>query len=544
MGCSLPVLTLLAVVLVTPVGGMAASGGTPEGQPDNGPNGPAGKPLPSGSEALPSQMSRETFIQQVLRRNNVVAGQDLTVEVAGEGVIQAKAAFEPVGKASLLRTSLRQKSTAEELLAHQSVDPTYVHRDKTADVDVSVLTPTGATVEGKVGLDAIQSNLQTVEKRPEEYRSYVDLSITQPLAKDGGFDVTSAKTRMAEQDRLAAGHTRDSVVASVVSSAISAYLDLRLAQERQQTWDKGLQMTERLVTEAHTMQRQGRLSESALLDVENSLSLYRVGASEAQQRLVEAMGAARNLLLLSAQETPLLATDPLAKNTMGVQPTAFEDLMRIAIQNRADYQARLATLEKEGIHVVYAQNQILPRVDLVASYGANNLEYDGGRSLSGLSDNDFPSWKVGVTASFPLGGNQGANADLRIARMNKEKALLDLKAAETAISNEIQSGLAAYQSGRERWQMYRNILDTGEKQLAMERQLFNSGRSDMRSLLAREESMVRTRVSLLEQVVAMEKAQVALDVAQGTLLTALTAEDVNKKRQAAPPSAPPAVDGH
>jgi outer membrane protein TolC len=482
---------------------------------------------PVHTDRLPAQLSRSQFIQAVLVRNHVIAGQNLTMEIAGEEVVQAKAAFEPLGKLSMLHGNLRQKSTAEEELVRMN-QSLYQKRNNTMDAGVSMLIPTGATVEGKLGLDDIRSNLQTLRNVPEEYKSYVDFSLTQPLAKDGGLEVTSAKTRMAEMERMAAEHTRDAVVSSIVSTAISAYLELRLAQERQAVWNDGMRVAGKLLEEARAMHRQGRLAESALLDVENSYSLYQVGSSEAEQKLMEAMSTTRNLLL-ATDGSAVVASESIAglKAPQG-EPTV-DEMMRTAIQNRAEYLARKAVLDKEGIHVAYADNQTLPRIDMIASYGLNSLEYSGDKSVSSLADGDYPSWKVGVTASFPLGGNQGANAELRMAKKNKEKALLDLMAVEGSIANELQSGLAAHRSSRERLQTYRQILANGEKQLRMERQMLASGRSDMRSVLSREEALVRTKVSFLEQMVALEKARVALQLAQGVLLTDYPQADKNQR---------------
>ncbi len=469
-----------------------------------------------------SGMTLTDYVQSVLQVNNVIASQRLNQMISEEDVAKAASVFEPVANLSANRSSLRQKNTAEEDLVRQNLG-IYERRNTLYEAGLSVLAPTGAVVEAKVGMDAIRSNLQVVAAKPKEYKSYYDLSVTQPLARDRGMDITRARVRMAELDATAAGHGTREVTTSVVSDALSAYYELALAQSRDQLWREGVKMAERLLDEANSLYKQGRMAETALLDVENSLVRYRVGANESRQRLVEAMNKGRTLMLATANEhaAPLVALDPLPP--VQAPSESFTRSMEVALQHRPDYHSRQAAIEREGVRVVYAKNQTLPRVDLVASYGINGLEYGASQSIEALGQSDFPAWKIGLQASIPLGGNRKASAELRSARMGKEKALLDLKGVETAIANDVDNSLAALDSSYQRWQMYGQVLATEERQLTTERRLLQAGRSDMRNVLAREEAMIRTRTALLEQSVAFAKAKMSLAVAQGTLLDGFVA---------------------
>lgn len=465
-------------------------------------------------------MTLPAFVRKVLLVNNVIGAQRINQQVSEEEVVKANAIFEPLGKLALNRTGILQKNTAEEDLVRQNLG-IYERRSNTAEAGVSVLGSTGATIEAKLSLDKTRSNLQVVADRPEEFKALYDITVTQPLARDRGGDITRAKVRMAELDASAAGHSTREVSTSVISDAIAAYLDLGLAQQRDQLWSEGTRTVERLLGEAQALYEQGRMAETALLDVENSLLRYRVGASEARQRLVEAMNKVRTLLQQSADQSggaALVAADPLPP--VLAPDASFANSMGLALVHRPDYLGRKATVEREGVRIVYAENQTLPRIDLVASYGINGLDYQADKALGSLRHQDFPTWKVGIQAVIPLGGNRRAGAELRSARMGKEKALLDLKAVETAMANDIDNSLSALSTGYERWQMYRRVLDAEGRQLDTERRLLAAGRSDMRNVLSREEGLIRTRSAVLEQTVAFAKAKMALAVAQGTLLDA------------------------
>jgi outer membrane protein TolC len=459
------------------------------------------------------------FVRQVLQVNSAVLGQRLNQQISEQEIARANAIFEPVAKFSASRGGVRQKNTAEEDLVRQSLG-IYERRNSEIEAGLSVLAPTGATVEARVGMDVVRSNLQQVRDLPKEYQSLYDFAVTQPLARDRGSEVTRARVRMAELDAQAAAHGSREVTTAVVSDSIAAYLELTLAQQRDRLWADGVAMAARLLQEAKALQAQGRLSESAVQDVANSLLRYQVGANESRQRTLEAMNKLRTLSMTAAvdQRTELVAVEPLPE--VHVPDAAFDPSMARALELRPDYLSRKLNLEREGVRIVYAQNQTLPRVDLMASYGINGLDYNGHDALASLRHTDYPKWTLGLQASIPLDGNRRASAELQAARLSKEKALLEFKAVETAIANDIDNSLVAMNNSHQRWEMYRQVLASETRQLEDEYRLLAAGRNDMRNVLAREEVMIRTRTALLEQALAFAKAKVAHAVAQGSLLEA------------------------
>ncbi len=179
---------------------------------------------------------------------------------------------------------------------------------------------------------------------------------------------------------------------------------------------------------------------------------------------------------------------------------------------------RKVMLDREGVQVVYAQNQKLTKVDLVASYGINGLELSASNSLSPTRMNDFPTWSLGLQVSMPIGPNRQASADLQAAMLRKQDALLQIKALEVAIANDIDSGLGMLTSAAERVALWREVAAREQRQLELERTRFSAGRSDMREILLREERAINARLAVIEQQVAWAKADVLLEAAQGVLL--------------------------
>ena len=327
-----------------------------------------------------------------------------------------------------------------------------------------------------------------------------------------------ARVRVAELDTRAAEFASGDTEASVVAEAVFAYWDLLLAQERATSAVEKVRMGQRLLQEARALNRQGRLPQSEIWEVENNLGRFQAGLSEARQGVQERVNKLRTLLMTAVNEAPssLRASDALPPVTS--QVVAFNDAMRRAIERRDDYRMRKVMVEREGIQLAYAHNQGLPRVDLVASYGLNGLELSAARSFAYTRMNDYPSWTLGLQLSMPIGENRQAKADMQAAKLRKEDALLQLKGLEVAIANDIDTGIGMIVSATERWTLWREVAEREQRQLELERTRLTAGRSDMREILLREERAINARLAVVEQQVAWSKADVLLEAAQGLLL--------------------------
>ena len=474
---------------------------------------------PASPAAREVDLPLAPFVRQIRAANKAILSKRTEQAIAGTGIERASGAFQPQASVSVLNGRQRVKNTPEEALIRQNLG-IYDRMGTDYSVGVSQLLETGTKLEAKATMSKFLTNV-TRNIRPtddDDYKTFYGLTLTQPLARDAGRDVTMARTRVAELDTRAAEFASGDTEASVVAEAVFAYWDLLLAQERAASAVEKVRMGERLLQEARALNRQGRLPQSEIWEVENNLGRFQAGLSEARQGVQERVNKLRTLLMTAAHEAPasLRASDQLP--VVRGRAVPFEDAMRRALDRRDDYRMRKVMVEREGIQLAYANNQGLPKIDLVASYGLNGLELSAARSLSYARMNDFPTWSLGVQLSMPLGENRQARADVQAAKLRKEDALLQLKALEVAIANDIDTGIGMLSSATERWSLWKDVAEREQRQLELERTRLTAGRSDMREILLREERAINARLAVVEQQVAWSKADILLEAAQGQLL--------------------------
>ncbi|MBF0155373.1 MAG: TolC family protein [Magnetococcales bacterium] len=460
------------------------------------------------------------FVRKLRAGNKNILSKKTEAEIAATGIDRAEGAFQPLVNASAIRGMSRQKNTFEEELTRRGLG-TYEREANDYSVGVShLVAATGAKLEEKVSLSRTLSNTDRLDpSRPADAfnnRSMASLSLTQPLARDAGSEATEARLNVARLDTKAAEFARSDTETSVTAEAIVAYYELVAAHQRVAAEEKKIHMGERLFSEAQELRRAGRATDSDVWEVENALVRYKSAHSDAVQNERERENRLRSMILVEENNMGIRAIDDLP--AIDHKPISFDACLQTALDRRDDFQMRKVQLEREGIQLAYSKNQTLPRIDLVASYGLNGLEYSANKALSANSMSDYPNWSLGLQFSTPLGANRQAESDVKAALLRREDAILNLKAVEVQIANDIDTSLAMRSSTAERWTWWQQTQQREVQQLAVERKKFAAGRSDMREILLREERVVNVGLALQEQQVGFARGQILLEAAQGTLL--------------------------
>ena len=477
--------------------------------------------LGAGHAAVPGSgaISLEALVRQVRESNRVILGKQAERDLALSGIDRARSAFQPTTGLAVTNGQQRQANTYEEQLIRNN-QGIYQRDGIDYSATLSKLFETGTKVEGKVTLSKFITNIKQ-QQRPgegDDYKAFYGLTLTHPLARDAGRDVTLARVRVAEIEADGARLSSLDTESTVVAEAILAYWDLALAQERLKSSEDKVGMSRRLLSEARALNRQGRVPESDVWEVENNLTRFLAGVSEARQGVVERANKIRTLLMALAMDAPaqLQAIDALP--TVSPKALPLEEALKLALERRGDYRQRQTVIQREDQQLRYAQNQKLPRVDLVATYGLNGLGQNESRAFAWNLMQDYPTWTFGVQASMPLGENRQAKADVAAAQIRREDAHTQLRGLEVAIANDIHTSIRSMEGAAERWALWTELAQRETRQLQVERNRFNAGRSDMREILQREERVINAQLGVVEQQVAWARADALVEAARGTLL--------------------------
>ena len=468
------------------------------------------------------QALRITDLVQALRSSNKAIRSKLAESrITATSIERAQAAFQPTASVSAVRGLSVTQNTYEEELIRKNLG-TYERESNDYNASVTQLLSTGAKLELHTSLSKFvtNNNAQDPGRPPGVYdnRTNYGFTLTQPLARDAGNAITMARVDVAKMDTQASEFAARDTETSVVAEAMMAYHELTFAQHRVQASQDKIANAKRLLGEVRAMNQGGRLPDADVWEVENALGRYQSGLSEALQLERERANRLRTMVLsVAVQGAASVRTVDALPEVVAVAVQAADSLQG-ALERRDDFRMRKVQAEREGVQLTYSQNQSRPRVDLVASYGQGALEYTSTQTFWPANARDYPTWTMGVQMSFPLGKNRQAQADIDAAVLRRDDALLALQALEVQIANDIDTSLTMLRSAADRWKLWHEVHSRETQQLQAEKQKFAAGRSDTREVLLREERVVNSLLSVLEQQLAYARADVMLQAAQGTLL--------------------------
>jgi len=468
---------------------------------------------PAQVAALTLQQTRDLAI-----KNNLVLRAQREALVAAGHLEQAEyGAFEPELVSSYEREANERENTIEQQISQGTAF--FKEQNDLFALGAEGVLPTGTRYRVGWSERDLYNNLRVRVTDPyrRQFQAFLGLSLTQPLLKDFGFNATLARLRLAREDAHLARQDYRRQMMLVLGATETAYWDLHVAQQRALLRGESVAVAEKLLAGNRERVSEGRMAEIELVEAEAGLAQRRSLAAEADQTVVDAAGRLRTLFAqpIEGSAWMILATDTLPP--AGSTPPV-EEAVADAMTHHPEYLARLRKVEQENIRIAYARNQRWPQVDLKASFGKNGLGDDFYGAWDDIEHKSYDSWSLGLEVRVPiLTGVRRAN-ELGAANARRRESLLQLKAAEVEIANNLFAARRKVDGLREVADNYDRVVDAGRRLLDSEQARLAEGRSESRRLLEVETKYADARVAALESRGEYEKARIEFELSAGRLL--------------------------
>ncbi len=426
-------------------------------------------------------------------------------------------AFEPDFVASASREYNQRLNTVEQTISQGT--SVFEEKNRLYSTGIEGLTPTGARYRFGYSVRDLNNNLRVLPTNPylRQFQSFLGVTLTQPILKDAGFSASFAHLRLAKEDENLARQEFRRQMLEVLGAVEGMYWDLYVAQERLRLRQASVAAAEKLLTENTERVREGKMAEIELVEAQAGLAQRRSSASEARQHLVETSGRLRTLFAEPTDQTNWM----LHASDVPPSPTAIpsiDEAVRDSISLHPEYLTRIHRVEQEKIRLSYAKNQRLPQIDLKASYGLNGLGGDYRGSWSDVDGRSHQSWSVGFEWRMPVLTGLRQSNTLHAAQARGREALLNLKAAEVQISNNIFSAQHKVESLKEVSANFEEVAQAGQRLLKNEQTRLEEGKTDSRRLLEVENQSSDAQIAALESRGEYEKVKVEFELACGRLL--------------------------
>ncbi len=306
----------------------------------------------------------------------------------------------------------------------------------------------------------------------DNFDSFAGVSGRQPLLRDFGFGPTLASIRIARANRGISDWQFRQTVMDTVTRVTYAYHDLNFSHAYLRSATRSRDLAADLLAENEKRFKVGSMSEYDVTSARSRVASRQENVLNAERQLRDTENALKQLI--SDDRTTGLLDERLTIEPPAPAPIVVVDPVadfRIALEKRPDYQQAKLVLQRSDVNSRLQFNQLLPRVDLVGSYGHNGYDADRAASRRQVQDQDYRSYSWGVVVSVPLTFTT-ERGRYRVAKLQQRQSETQLQQIEQAIvvlvgnaAGQIETAQKRIQANRQARELAQATLDAEVKRL-------------------------------------------------------------------------------
>ena len=324
--------------------------------------------------------------------------------------------------------------------------------------------------------------------------STLSLNYTQPLVRNFGIDSFRQRIAVTRANRDLSDIDLRGTVVSTERTVRNAYWQLVFARSFLEVQRQSLALAEESLRNNRTRVEVGTMAPIELLQAENEVARNVEAVIRAEADLERAEDTLRTLVF--DPDTPdfwSMSLEPSDSPVLEAREIDGDAAIRYALLNRTDLDTLDNNLEVTDTDIRYYRNQQLPDVNLQVDYGLTGqggeqlLRTGGfpgtvvgrqqksfGSILGDIWGNEFPSWTVGVTVSYPL-GTSTADASLERSRLERSRSEASRRSLELRIATQVRDAARGVRTNLQRVEATRVSRELAERRLEAVQRQFEVG---------------------------------------------------------------------
>jgi outer membrane protein TolC len=208
---------------------------------------------------------------------------------------------------------------------------------------------------------------------------------------------------------------------------------------------------------------------------------------------------------------------PVEMRSLPVPKLDRSAFLRDAFANRPEFQQALVQADAEDVRVRFANNQLLPQLDIIATYGLNGLSGSYEASADRAFRGHEPSWVLGLNLQIPL-TNMQARARRDEALAQQYQAILRIKQIEHLIGNEVDTVISRIEINRQRVETARNTRALNEEAVRIVYRRLEEGQLSTFDVIEQQRKLYDAKSRELAAIADLNKSITQLWLVTGTVL--------------------------
>lgn len=376
----------------------------------------------------------------------------------------------------------------------------------TVDATQNLLTGGNVDLNYSPARTNVNQNVATGFLFNPAYTGGLALTLTQPLLRNAGIDITKTFIKVAQNNADVEQHVFRDRVLTVLATVEQTYWELVFSNENLKVAQAALKAAEELMATNRAKAKAGVMSIVDVLQAEAAVASRVEQVLVAEKSIRDQEDQLRRLLNPGEedlrQDVRLTPTD---QPVLVLEPLSLQEAIDTAIDQRPEIVQAKKNLESGELNKQFARNQLLPTLSLQGTLGMAGLGKDYGDSVSKNLSGDFYNYGAGLVLSYPL-GNRSAVSTYNKRQLEAKNAEASLVSIRQQIIVGVREAVRRVQTDFKRIETTRSARIMAEKQLQAEQERLKVGLSTTRFVLDFQRDLATAQGNELRSVVDYNKS--------------------------------------
>lgn len=255
-------------------------------------------------------------------------------------------------------------------------------------------------------------------------------------------DVLQA-AKAAKYSRLYYKQNTASSQINVVSDVSKAFFDVLLSQKQLDILNEDIIRLKRSLKDAYSQYQAGVVDKTDYKQATISLNNSLASRKQTEESIKSKLAYLKQIMGVNPNNELTLSYD----STRYEAEAVIDTNQKLDVNNRIEYQLLQTQKSLQNINVSYYKWGFLPSVSATGVYDL----YYFSNSFSSLYNKSFPNGYVGLTLAIPIFQGNKRLENLSKARLQVDRADLDIVNSRNTINTEYVQALASYKSSYTNW---------------------------------------------------------------------------------------------
>lgn len=479
-------------------------------------------------------LTLEEAIQMALENNNDIDASRNDVQIAEFNLKSVRGVYDPQITAESYFESATTPTSST--IGGGTSNGSVTQRRFFGSAGVSGFTPyAGGSYSALISSSRLTTSNSFATLNPQ-YPSALTLNYTQPLFRGRRFDINRRNIEIAKKNLSLTDVQFRQKAIDVITQVEQAYWDLAFALRNLQVNIDAVKQARLQLESNQRLVEKGVLAPIEIVAANAQVTNLEQNVFIAQESVTRAENTLKTLMFDDRKSADWARPiTPISEINLETPRVALDIATADALKNRPEIATLDNAAEINQINQRFFRDQTKPEINLVGTYISQGLSGNptfvstnpvapnlvGGyfNSVGNLLQQDYPTYRVGVTINLPF-GNTTAKANL--GRTLVEETRLGNQRAQTEqlIEAEVRNSVQALRSAEARLNSAISSRKSAELLYESEQRQFRAGTTTLYLVYQRQNELVIARGRELQAQTDLNKAISEFRRATGSTLTA------------------------